>query len=473
MSVQKRSMIETHSKYEIIDKIGEGNYGTVFLARHQELGRDVAIKVLSGSKECLSDLQREAWVQGRLSHPNIISVHDFIVANGKGHLVMEYVEKSLQKTLEESSAKRNPVQLQFALRVIRECIEGLAHAHYARVVHGDIKPANILITSAGDVKISDFGVSRLFGTALKTKEGSARWAAPEVIKTWKREKVWSTDYQSDLFSIGVVSYLLLTGRHPFVDPAGFLSVEEVILRDDISPSFPKREGEIIPGRYASMTMRLIQRDKKQRYTSAEEALVDLQEHPMAPCLHCGDQNPEDASFCNWCGRDLKTGRTAALPIEERAIFEAHDLFTANQADKGIARIEELLESEKANAERWCGLGYKFNSFGWYKDAIAICTKAIELDPKLSASYQTRGFAKSCSGDFKGSITDFDKALEYVKQEDIHRRSQILYQRGYALMRMGKMPEACKDATESFKLDLGYGKASWLISVTCKTTDSKP
>ena len=467
MSMQKGSLLETHAKYEILEKLGEGNYGTVYLAKHQEVKREVAIKVLSCDKGGLPDLQQEVWIQGRLSHPNVVSVLDFAVIQEKGHLIMEYVENSLQKTLGELALKKKPVPLDLALELIKGCMEGLAYAHDVGVVHGDIKPGNILMDINKRPKLSDFGVARIMGTAAKPREGSAKWAAPEVLRRWKKDKLWACDYQSDLFSLGIVAYLLLTGKHPFVDVSGALTIEEVILTDQITPSFPSREGEIIPYRYAAMTIKLVQRDKKQRYASARDALEDLQEHAMAPCTHCGDKNPEDASFCNWCGMNIKAEQLAAMPLPQRKLVIAHDFFVTKQKDKGFEAIEELLGAEKGNAEAWADIGYTLNSMRWYNDALIVSTKAIEINPKLVNACQTRGFAKSNLGDFEGAKGDFNNALENVRLEDTYKRSQILYQRGYAFMRMGKMDEACKDATESFQLNPDFDRAAWLKSITCE------
>jgi serine/threonine protein kinase len=467
MSIHKGSIVETHAKYEVLEKLGEGNYGIVFLARHQEVKREVAIKALSNENGALSELRQEVWVQGKLNHPNIVSVIDFTTISEKGQLIMEYVENSLQKILAEYAPKRKPVPLQLALKVAKGCMEGLAYAHDIGVVHGDIKPANILIDNNDNPKLSDFGLARLMGTAVKSKEGSARWAAPEVLKRWRKDKLWACDYQSDLFSLGVVVYLLLTGRHPFLDPSGALSIEEVILDDDMMPFFPFREGEVIPYRYAAMTMKLIQRDKKQRYSSARDALEDLQERPMAPCSNCGEKNPEDASFCNWCGRNIKAEQLANMPPAQRMLFVAHDFFVAKQNDKGLAKIEEFLMEDKNDPEAWCDVGYKFNSLRWYNDADIVCTKAIGINQKLLPAYQTRGFARSCLGNFDDAIADFNNALELARPEDTYKRSQILYQRGYAFMRMNKMDDACKDGTESFQLNPDLDKAAWLISKTCK------
>jgi serine/threonine protein kinase len=466
MSIQKGNIIETHAKYEVLERLGEGNYGIVFLARHQEVKREVAIKVLSGAKAAFSELQQEMWVQGRLSHPNIVSVIDFTAADEKGQLILEYVENSLQKILAECASRRKPVTVQFALQVIKGCMEGLAYAHDNGIVHGDIKPGNILIDNNDNPKLSDFGLARLMGTGAKYKEGSARWAAPEVLKRWRKDKVWACDYQSDLFSLGVVAYLLLSGRHPFLDPSGALSIEEVILNDDIVPSFPYREGETIPYKYVAMTMKLIQREKKQRYSSARDALDDLQERPMIACSKCGEKNPEDASFCNWCGRNIKAEQLANMPTDQRMLYEAHDLFVAKQNEKGLSKIEELLKKGKNDAEAWCDIGYKFNNMHWYHDADIAATRAIEMNEKLLPAYQTRGFARSCLGDSEKAVTDFTKALDLARPEDTYKRSQILYQRGYAFMRMNRLDDACKDATESFQLNSELDKAAWLMSKTC-------
>jgi serine/threonine protein kinase len=467
MSFQKGSTVETHAKYEILDKLGEGNYGMVFLARHQEIKREVAIKVLISEKGVITEFQHEAWVQGKLSHPNIVSVIDFVTINEKGQLIMEYVENSLQKILAEYAPKRKPIPLQLALKVFKGCMEGLAYAHDVGIIHGDIKPANILIDNNNSPKLSDFGLARLMGTTAKAKEGSARWAAPEVLKRWKKDKLWAPDYQSDLFSLGVIAYLLLTGKHPFIDPSGALSIEEVILDEEMLPAFPYREGEVVPYRYAAMTMKLIQRDKKQRYSSARDALEDLQERPMVSCSNCGEKNPEDASFCNWCGRNIKAEQLANMPPAQRMLFAAHDFFIAKQNDKGLAKIEELLAEVKNDPEAWCDVGYRFNSLRWYNDADIVCTKAVEMNKKLLPAYQTRGFARSCLGNFENAIADFNFALELAGPEDAYKRSQILYQRGYSFMRLNKPDEACKDATESFQLNPDLDKAAWLMSKTCK------
>ena len=466
MSTNKNT-IAIQATYEIKDELGKGNFGTVFLVRHQEMRRDVAIKVLTNGEGKFVDLQHEAWVQGKLGHPNVVSVFDFAVIDNKGHLVMEYVEKPLQKILEDCSTRRVAVSLDFALRIIRGCMEGLAHAHYSGIVHGDIKPGNILIASSGDPKLSDFGLARLLGTPALRKQGSARWAAPEVLRSWNKDRIWACDYQSDLFSLGVVAYLLLTGRHPFVDPAGVLSIEDVILRDEFQPSFPNREIEMIPERYARMVMKLIQKDKRKRYTSAEEALSDLEERPLTPCTRCEGLNPDDAVFCNWCGKDLKSEKEKDLSPTQRIALAAHELFTSGQDDKGLAKIEELLQAEKDKPEAWCYIGYTFNNYGWYKDAIVTCSKAIEMNKDFAPGYQTRGFAKSNMGEFKEAINDFTKALDIVGQGDRVKRSQILYQRGYAYWRMGKMTEACKDATESLECNATNDRASWLARNTCK------
>ncbi len=459
--------IKIEANFSVKKLLGKGTYGSVFLAKHQEIGRDVAIKVLTDGEGRFEDLQHEAWVQGKLSHPNIVSVYDFTVIDKRGHLVMEYIEDSLQKIFEKCSARQTKVSLEFALRIIKGCVEALAHARYLGVVHGDIKPANILVASNNDPKISDFGVARLLGTPAMRQQGSAKWAAPEVLRSWNKDGVWACDYQSDLFSLGIVAYVLLTGRHPFLDPAGVLSVEQVILDDDIAPVFPTRDTEIIPERYATMTMKLIQRDKRKRYESAEEALADLQERPMEPCSRCGQQNAEDAAYCNWCGRDLKAERIAGLSPFRRTVFVAHDLFVAKQDDQAIAKIEEFLGDEKNRAERWSDLGFTFNAFGWYRDAIIVCSKAIGINDKLASAYQTRGFAESNLGDFNPAINDFTTSLACLDTRNTVKRSQVLSQRGHAYLRLGKGTEACKDGKESLQLDPTNERAAWLVRMTCE------
>jgi len=264
--------IESVHSYSIMEKIGEGNYAIVYKAKHEELGRIAALKFLKKGTEAISELKKEGWVQGKMNHPNIVSVYG--IDEDLGFMAIEYLPSSLEKKYIEE--KKTP-SLDETLKIISDCLKALDHAHSLTIVHGDIKPGNILLDSNGNAKISDFGVSRLLIMDPAMDEGSARWAAPEVLYKWEKEGIWAPDYQADLFSLGVVGYYLLTGNHPFSDPTGLKEPNEIIQNGDYIPPSPYRDGEKIPQQLVDVIMKLIDRNTRYRYAKSYDALVDLGE----------------------------------------------------------------------------------------------------------------------------------------------------------------------------------------------------
>jgi len=270
-----KNEIRSQSTYTKLRRVGEGTYGIVYQGKHEELGRLVALKFLKGGKDAIMRLRDEAWIQGRLNHPNIVSV--FGVDMEQGLMVTEYLDSSLEQRYFDT---HEIPSIDIAIKIIKQCLDALDYAHIVGgVVHGDIKPGNILLDAENRAKLSDFGVSRLLGMTPKGDSGSTRWAAPEVLRRWKVEGLWHTTFQSDLFSIGIVAYYLLTGKHPFSDPAGLRSTEEMILREDFVPSIPIRIHEAIPKEVIAVVMRLLEKDIHRRYFSANEAMVDLGTRP--------------------------------------------------------------------------------------------------------------------------------------------------------------------------------------------------
>ena len=203
-------------RYEIDAKLGHGAMGVVYRARDPKLDRTVAIKTVSLStldteaeQEYRKRFVVEAQAAGRLSHPGIVTIFD-VREEPVPFLVMEYVEgRSLQQLVSE---KNRTLPLSTTLRLVQEVAEALHYAHSQGVVHRDIKPANILVTPDGHPKIADFGVAKLNQTDLTLPGqilGSPAFMAPEQLTEEK------TDARSDLFSLGVILYYMLTGHRPF------------------------------------------------------------------------------------------------------------------------------------------------------------------------------------------------------------------------------------------------------------------
>lgn len=204
-------------RYELLGKIGKGGMGVVYRAMDPAIGRMVAIKTVlfndaaGEASELRARMVRESQAGGRLSHPNIVAVHDICQEGDTCYIVMEYVEgRALDRILREDPSLRSSGE---ALRIVEECAAALDYAHSRGVVHRDIKPANIMLQADGVVKIADFGIAKVaqFSAITQTAVtmGSPDYMAPEQ---WLGEAVTG---QTDQYALATVAYVLLTGRRPF------------------------------------------------------------------------------------------------------------------------------------------------------------------------------------------------------------------------------------------------------------------
>ncbi len=188
--------------------------GEVFLARDTVLDREVAIKVLhrslAGDQAFVDRFRREARAAAGLSHPNIVAVFDWGSVDGIYYMVMEYVRGQAARAMLNRHGALAPAQ---TADIVRQTLLGLEHAHIQGIVHRDIKPENVLITTEGVVKVADFGLARAYADGRQTQAGTVtgtvQYLAPEQIRGEP------ADPRSDLYSLGIVSYELLTGKLPF------------------------------------------------------------------------------------------------------------------------------------------------------------------------------------------------------------------------------------------------------------------
>ena len=250
-------------RYEILEPIGLGASSTVFKARDTLIGRIVAIKTLQSG---LNDpawrdrFMSEARIVGQLSHPRIVKLHDMGIdeASGAPYLVMEYV---IGQTLEKHIAAKPP-EPQQAFGWGAALARALAYAHEQGIVHGDIKPANIMINQDGRVMLTDFGIARFAAhlTQVGSLKGTPAYLAPEQIEGKP------TDGRSDLFSLGIVLYLLATGQRPFQGD----SMEAVcaqILKAKIAP--PTKLNPALPRAFDGIVARCLARNPADRYANGE------------------------------------------------------------------------------------------------------------------------------------------------------------------------------------------------------------
>ncbi|HEY0552718.1 MAG TPA: protein kinase [Thermoanaerobaculia bacterium] len=263
-------------RYEVVDEIGKGAMGVVYLARDLLIGRLVALKTirigyLVKNQEMARfriRFMREAQSAGILTHPNIVTIHDVVEASDEGpaFIAMEYVRGTNLKLMLQGE---QPLSLAGVLDVIAQVGEALDYAHANRVVHRDVKPANILITSEGKVKITDFGIARLDSSSL-TQEGqilgTPNYMAPEQIQGKE------VGPRADLFSLGVVLYEMLTRHKPF-QGENLTVVSHRIVYDRFTP--PGDYVENFPPGLEGILAKALDKDPYRRYQNAKEMVADL------------------------------------------------------------------------------------------------------------------------------------------------------------------------------------------------------
>ncbi|HRN58078.1 MAG TPA: serine/threonine-protein kinase, partial [Agriterribacter sp.] len=201
--------------YEILDKIGEGGMGTVYLAKDVMLERYAAIKILNKpvnipTEQMQARFQQEALALAKLNHPNITHLYAFLPRRDSFWMVMEYVKGN---TLEEWLRKKGAMGALMACSMVSQLLNGLAHAHRKGIIHRDLKPANIMISEEGEVKIMDFGIARIRNSQRLTQHGKSvgtlEYMAPEQIQGKEGDEL------SDIYATGNILYELLCGRPPF------------------------------------------------------------------------------------------------------------------------------------------------------------------------------------------------------------------------------------------------------------------
>lgn len=281
---QRLDTVPVGHRFELLGRIGAGNHGVVFRARDSQLQRDVAIKrfshFLADDPRAMRRITREVATLARVSHPNVVTVHDLVhMADGDGevtpHLVMELVEGT---SLKDLLALQGP-SLRSVI-VVRGVLEGLAACHQAGILHLDIKPANVLVTTDGGVKIVDFGIARAASDATATVAGTPHYMAPEQFDG-------RADVRSDIYSVGCLLYESLTGMPPF---EGTMAAQLMAHRNHPRPD-PRAVTPEVSAPLAAVVARAMAIDPDDRYQSVHEMLAalvdtkpDLSSTPSTPSL---------------------------------------------------------------------------------------------------------------------------------------------------------------------------------------------
>ena len=295
------------NRYEIIEKIGSGGMATVYKAKCHVLNRYVAIKILrdefTTDEEFIKRFEVEAQSAASITHPNIVSVYDVGADGNLYYIVMELIKgKTLKEIIVE---EKGPLPWKWSVNIAGQIASALETAHKNHIIHRDIKPHNIIITEDGVAKVTDFGIAKAVSnstiTAFGTTIGSVHYFSPE------HARGGYTDEKSDLYSLGVVMYEMLTGKVPF-DADTPVSValkhmqEEAVPPIEVNPNVPVAVNDII--------MKALRKDTNLRYQNATAMLMDLRRALKEPNGDFVDNNDYQ--------NDFPTQRISTIGLEEES-----------------------------------------------------------------------------------------------------------------------------------------------------------
>src|SRR5438132_10032870 len=261
--------------YELIEKLGNGSMGTVYKARQLSMNRMVAIKMLhprlAAKQELLQRLEREAHLAGKLSHNNLVQAIDFGSAGSLHYFVMEYIEgTTIKHELEKGKIYSEPEALDLILQVAR----ALQHAHRRGLIHRDVKPANLILTKEGAVKLADLGMAReTTDEELARAEKGMTIGTPYYIATEQIHGHEDIDARADIYSLGATLYHMVTGQPPF--PGSKIDdVLDAHLKQELTP--PDHLNVSLSSGLGEVVEVMMAKDRRQRYKSADDVIIDLE-----------------------------------------------------------------------------------------------------------------------------------------------------------------------------------------------------
>lgn len=371
-------------RYEIHELIGVGGMANVYRCNDTVDDREVAIKILKdeylNNEEFIRRFKNESKAIAMLSHPNIVKVYDVSFGDMIQYIVMEYIDGI---TLKEYIDMQGVIEWKDALLLTTQILKALQHAHECGIVHRDIKPQNIMLLQDGTIKVTDFGIARFSDKSTRTMTeqaiGSVHYIAPE------QAKGEVTDGKTDIYSVGVMLYEMLTGKLPF---DGDSAVTIALMQLQSIPKMPREINPAIPIGLEQITMRAMEKQQSDRYSSAAEMLSDIERFRLNPSIVFNygrsfvDNQP--TKFVDSLKDTSKSGKFAY--DDDFSKSQRKDQLKNDSATKAISRFESdsELNNEKDNNAKGSELEYaddeeeKTHSTAYYVikgiliSAIVVC-----------------------------------------------------------------------------------------------------
>ena len=258
-------------RYEVLKRVGSGGMADVYMAKDHKLNRNGAVKVLKSEyvedEKFLKKFETEAQAVARLSHPNIVNIYDVGMEDGINYIVMELAEGI---TLKEYIRKKGYLSPKETVEISTQIASAISHAHKNHIIHRDIKPQNILVSDTGIIKVTDFGIAKATSsntvTSTATAMGSVHYISPE------QAKGRFCDEKSDIYSLGITMYEMVTGHVPF-DHENGVTIALMHLQNEITPPSQIRDG--IPDSLEKIILKCTMKKPEERYQTADDLIADL------------------------------------------------------------------------------------------------------------------------------------------------------------------------------------------------------
>jgi len=428
--------------YRLHHELGRGGMGVVYLARHEVLDRPpVAVKMLydtlSNDTEIQQRFRQEAKLMASFDHPRLVKLLEYVEKDEKFYIVMEYFPgRSLEKII---GREVGPMSYERAIPIFRQILDGVSFLHDNNIIHRDIKPSNILVDEDDNIKITDFGIAKIIGdegmsaeglTKTGTKIGTLWYMSPEQVKGKHADK------RSDIYSLGVTLYEMLSGHVPFEYENDFQVMRAHV---DIQPEPPTVHYPHIEKNVVDTAMRALSKDPKLRFQSCkdfEQSLTsEIRLEPGRPLLK---------SVIPYIGFGIIILGIIFAILNNNAPNTpiGPDDFDMQQSrryyDKGSAKYDE----------------------GNYDDAMDFFNECIELDRTMDECYNNRGIIYyNIYENYSAAFDDFDKAITYAPDDGMYYLN-----RGLCNKKDGFKRKACKDFRSADSL--GYSIAQDLVDY-CK------